>query len=389
MVGHTQLRRALVVFLLQLIVVATTHGEPAPSWVLDSSSMYKGYFGESAIVDEFYKKAGYTEVLGKWHPTEPGPDRIFRGPDGRLEAHEVKAYRGWAGKSGLSAEVNGAKMEELSNAWIEEWENRTIANPVAPAREKLVAQEMRQQRLNGGIRRVYDEVNLSEGRWRSSIAVPNGPTGVQLQEKMGPINIERLTEKFRSGQARLDALRLDEIEKRNKVMRNQRLQEFETPPKSWEDYKKAGSTQFEKCSVEAGVLTADGRLIVSVQEGATAGLLVFSLEAGVAGYQYLKGDIYKPEFERKVMDAAVKGSTVGGCTAVAVFLGATPGGVVVLGVGIGAYFIADAALTEWHRHEDAKYLNRDDIAHLGIEIDSVLDMKPDPDIPLNVGNWGK
>ena len=113
--------------------------------------------------------------------------------------------------------------------------------------------------------------------------------------------------------------------------------------------------------MRAGVLTPEGRLIVSISEGAGAGLLVFSLESGAASYQYLKGEIYRPEFERKVMDAAVKGGTVGGVTAVAVFLGATPQGWVVLGLGIGAYYLADAALTEWHKREDAKYVTGNDL----------------------------
>jgi len=99
------------------------------------------------------------------------------------------------------------------------------------------------------------------------------------------------------------------------------------------------------------------------------------VDAGDAGYQYLRGNIYRPAFEQKIMDAAVKGVAVGSTIAVAVFLGATPQGWVVLGLGIGAYCITDAALSQWHEFQNRHFLNGSDLAQYGIEIDSVLDIK--------------
>ena len=125
-------------------------------------------------------------------------------------------------------------------------------------------------------------------------------------------------------------------------------------------------------------------MIVGAGEGAAAGLLVFSVEAGEGGYQYLKHDIYKPAFERKVMDAAVKRAIGTWRTAVAIFIGATPGGWVVLAIGVGGYCITDIALSQWHEQQNRQHLTRDDLAQYGIEINSVLDMKTD-DASLNIG----
>ncbi len=52
-----------------------------------------------------------------------------------------------------------------------------------------------------------------------------------------------------------------------------------------------------------------------------ADVAAFVTEAGVADYHYLRGNILKPEFERETRDAAIKGRTVGGAVAGAIFFG--------------------------------------------------------------------
>lgn len=372
-----------VTFFMLLLTSVLSFAQ-TPTDILDAPTMYKGYFGESHV-EEFYRAAGRTDMLGKWHPNATGPDKVYRLPDGRIEVHEVKTYTGWAGKEAMKVDVNGKEMYQLSDAWLKEWEERTLKNPFASVGERETALQVSEASLKGKLVRIFDEVNLGEGKWRSSVASADGQAGVRLEENMGPIRIERLERKMNDAIAKLDKLRLGELEKSGKVVKMPRLTEFPETPKEWNDYKKIAKRDFERCTVKAGLLTADGRLIVSIKDGAVAGLLVFSLEAGSAYCQYMKGDIYKPEYEQKVMDAAIKGIAVGGTTAVAVFLGTTPHGWVVLGLGIGAYCITDAVLTQWHKLEAANYLNSGDLAHLGIEIDSVLDTN-DPDILLNIGN---
>jgi hypothetical protein len=356
-----------------------------PTAIVDASSMYKGAFGE-ALVDEFYLGAGRTDVLGKWHPNGTGPDRIFRLPDGRLEVHEVKAYQSWAGKEAMKADVGGQQLYELSDDWLEQWERRTLSSPHASTAEKQLASEIKQARANGKLVRVYDEIHLTEGQWRSSNVHPSGKSSVVLDERTGPVKIDRMARRYEEHIAKFEKLRLRALEAKNKAMRQPRLSEFEKPPSAWGDYDKLGKKRFGKCAVKPGLFTADGRLVVAGVEGGAAGLMVFGLDAGHAYYDFAKGNIYKPEFEKRLMDAAVKGTAVGGATAVAVFLGATPAGWVVLGVGIGAYCITDAVMTEWHRQNDKRYLNRSDLAHFGIEMNSVLDIR-DPGIALNVENW--
>lgn len=156
-------------------------------------------------------------------------------------------------------------------------------------------------------------------------------------------------------------------------------------PTKLNDYNKY--TKAKNAKIYPGILLNDGRLLVSLKEGASAGIIVFAAESAFAIYQYMNGDIFKPEFERKLADASIKGGAVAGGTAVAVLLGSNPAGWIVAGIGVGSYFISDAALTVWHESQDAKYINRDDLAVFGIEIDSVLEIEIDPDIPLNVEVW--
>ena len=131
-----------------------------------------------------------------------------------------------------------------------------------------------------------------------------------------------------------------------------------------------------KC-LHAGLLTSDGRLLLAVKEGGKTALMIIAIEGGIATYQYVSGGILKPEFEEKMVDAAIKGTSVGTAVGVAVFLGATPGGLVVLAVGTGAYFIVDKGIAMWREHQAKKYINIKDLAAYGISLDTTLDLPQD------------
>ena len=131
-----------------------------------------------------------------------------------------------------------------------------------------------------------------------------------------------------------------------------------------------------------GLLAADGRLLVSLRAGAVDGAIVFALEGGIATYSYVNGDINKPDFQEKLVDAAIKGASVGGAVAVSVLLGAGPGGWVVLAVGIGAYEISDLAVNSWRRSQNRKYLTFEDLQPFGIVPETTLDLKLETTLDL-------
>ena len=131
-----------------------------------------------------------------------------------------------------------------------------------------------------------------------------------------------------------------------------------------------------------GLLAADGRLLVSLKSGASAGLMVFAIDGGIATYSYVNGNINKPEFQEKLVDAAIKGTSVGGAVAVSVLLGAGPGGWVVLAVGIGAYEISDFAVSSWRMSQKRKYLTFADLEPFGIVSETTLDLKLDTTLDL-------
>lgn len=135
----------------------------------------------------------------------------------------------------------------------------------------------------------------------------------------------------------------------------------------------------ESVVTTAGIVGKNGSIwIPALKTAAWEGGAVLSIEAGVACFEYCSGAIHKPEFERKLQDAAIKGAAVSGASGIAVVVfSATPGGWVVLGVGFGAYMITDIALTYIHKQQDRKYLTIEDLAPFGITSDTILDIESD------------
>lgn len=134
-----------------------------------------------------------------------------------------------------------------------------------------------------------------------------------------------------------------------------------------------------------GLITNDGRLVVFISKPQGLGLLSFAIDSGIATYKYAKGDIRQGELEEKIIEAAVKGATVGTATAVAVTLGAIPGGWVVEGVAFAAYVVADISIEALK----PRHISPKDLEALGIEIESALGMPLDivlgkKDTPLDL-----
>ena len=130
-----------------------------------------------------------------------------------------------------------------------------------------------------------------------------------------------------------------------------------------------------------GLITNDGRLVVFISKPQGLGLLSFAIDSGIATYQYAKGDIRQGELEEKIIEAAVKGVTVGfAAKAVAVALVATPGGWVVEGIVFATYVVADISIEALRpRHispEDMKALELEVVSILGMPIDDALFDRP-------------
>lgn len=134
-------------------------------------------------------------------------------------------------------------------------------------------------------------------------------------------------------------------------------------------------------------LVRDGRLLVSLESGAGAGFLVFAVDAAAPSWQYAHGEILKPEYRERIVQAAINGAGVGGATAVMVILGANPAGLAVIGVATGAYIAIDKLQQVYRENRNAVYLTKADLLAFGIPFDSVLDVAIDKGIPLNLDNW--
>lgn len=134
----------------------------------------------------------------------------------------------------------------------------------------------------------------------------------------------------------------------------------------------------EEASVKLckGLYTSTGKLIVPVNTpGVGAGVLVFAADVGGATYQYFSGAILKEEFERKLADAAVRGVACGVAHAVLVALVRTPGGILMTVVSIGAYMVADYAITLYRRAVDGSKLTAADLQVYGVELNSIFGLE--------------
>ena len=333
----------------------------------------KGFFGES-LADDIYQAAGRKIVPFKMNPNINGPDKIYRLPNGMLEVHEIKAYSSWAGKTAMRTTAAKVPTCELSTRWCENWIKETLSKGTASEAEKAAASVLADAIKNKNVKFVFDEFNLTTQQFRMSDVLQVGLDDVKLVERMGPTKLNHFNQYFSRKTKDYLNLKMGNLDNimtspgTNDSWRPiSRKDQFDLIPR--EQCKDAG---VKKIEVHNALMTQDGRLLVSVKTGVTAGLMVFAMDSGHAVYQYLGGDILKPQLERKIADAAVRGAFVGTCVGVTVFLGATPTGWVVLAVSIGSYFVVDTVLQVWHEQQERKYLTIDDLQGWGISLDTPL-----------------
>lgn len=149
----------------------------------------------------------------------------------------------------------------------------------------------------------------------------------------------------------------------------------------------AQSRGLKNFKVVPGLLAPNGKLFVALKSGASATAIVFSIDSGIATYQYLSGDLFTHEYKEKIVRSAINGTAIGGATAVAVLLGANPAGLVVAGVAFGTYLIVDKTLDAYHEITDRYIFTPEDLQLFGLRVDSILDIKIDEHIPLAVESW--
>ena len=98
-----------------------------------------------------------------------------------------------------------------------------------------------------------------------------------------------------------------------------------------------------------------------INAGLTAGIMTFILSEGVTAYCYFKGEISKDKFVLESAKNCTAGLLTGTTTFVAVTLGATPGGPIVLGIGIGTYLLCDIVFTRIERAIDYRRFHIEDM----------------------------
>jgi hypothetical protein len=166
-------------------------------------------------------------------------------------------------------------------------------------------------------------------------------------------------------------------------LRASRVVRLPTPPSEIGQYAKVAEKtglNVTKTEVVSGLLLADGRVVMTASKvGAGAGLLTFAVDGGIATIKHLNGSLLDADYERELGYAAIKGTTVGTGFAVAIVLGATPAGWVVLAVGTGTYIVTDFAVRCYEDKRNFSKLTIKDLKAFGIPVTG----KPDFGIPAS------
>ena len=98
-----------------------------------------------------------------------------------------------------------------------------------------------------------------------------------------------------------------------------------------------------------------------INAGLSAGVMTFILSEGVTGYCYFKGEISKDKFVIESAKNCSAAIMTGSATFVAVTLGASAGGPIVLGIGIGSYMLCDIAFERLERAIDYRHFHIEDM----------------------------
>lgn len=102
-------------------------------------------------------------------------------------------------------------------------------------------------------------------------------------------------------------------------------------------------------------------VVNGINAGISAGVMTFILSEAATGYCYFKGDINTDKFVLESAKNCSAAILTGTATFVAVTLGATPGGPVVLAIGVGTYMLCDIAFSRLERAIDYGYFHVEDM----------------------------
>ena len=372
----------MIITLLAVLFTLCTEASPLDN----ATTAEKGFFGEN-FVEEFMSATGRKCISIPKDPCTIGPDRIFLLPDGTIELHEIKAYSTWAGENALKTTANGQPTYQLSKRWVTNWISSTLHDSSSSQAQRALATKVKEAIANGKCKYVLDSINLSEGKIITYQVLQKGTNDISITTKTGPVKISHLRSRIRRSKQTLE------------IIRNRTPQRLMKSPKIHSTTNLKPGKMKAICRKETGfkgrievrpaLLTPTGRLLVSMKAGSMAGLMVFAADTGMATFYYFNGEINQRELGTAIEYAAIRALFVGVCVGVTVALGATPGGICVLAVAIGAYFIVDTAIRMWEAHLDKQYLTINDLRSFGITSDTTLDLVDTPlemeyDTPLNL-----
>ena len=401
--------------------------------IYSEKTFLKGPAGET-VSDVLFKNYGWTKLEIKPLNSKHGLDGVYVKSTSSGAIKDVLFVESKAEGAQLGYLISGAKQG--SKAYIEEklsqYKNEVLSG--LPKNDPLVIEFEELQRAGSKlgypsrvVRSVFEdgkwnvtmrpvtspqpeEAILGEPTFETSIDLANPKKGIQKRladgiaknlksglENSGvsPERANAIVKEFNAGKimgwepivAEVNKLppAIDSIAQEFRAARVVRLP---TPPSEIGQYAKAASKaalNVTKTEVVSGLLLADGRVVMTAAKvGAGAGLLSFAGDGGIATIKHVKGELLDSDYERELGYATIKGASVGTGVGVAVVLGATPAGWVVLAVGIGAYIVTDFAIHCYENKRNFSSLTIEDLKAFGIPVSNKGDFGIPTSKSLNV-----
>jgi len=342
------------------------------------SSTQKGDVGERTaekIIKRIYPE--YECIYRHNSSNSKGSDLIFKNRrTGKFLIVEAKFYSEWAKESDLISKIGKVKSKELSDYWLKN----------DPKIKNLIKSD---PSFLKNCRRIYIPLNydLEEYRVYEVLKDSKNPKDVRLSKliedgKWRP-EVYRTLENFPSEKLQKSGyLTTPNV---TKLKGSEKTRPYKAKNLAVTRAKKS-PFPVRRIIAAAGFITRDGSLFAFLKNSPWGeAVIVLTIEGGNALYRRSIGEISQFQFNRMIIGTAFKSSAVGGASALAIYLGATPAGWIVLGVATGAYFIADKVYRTWEEHQRNQFLMPQDLYRLGIEIEPVFDFK-NPNIPFSFRN---
>ena len=287
-----------------------------------------------AGASRFARAKGWETIMdGTNKAIRQGLDGVCRSPDGLV--HVIEA------KGGTSQLGRGYGYPQGSSEWAVKASERVLRSPRATAVEREAVRSVLKAARDGKLR-------VHTIRTKHILGEPT----VTVLEK----TVHGTDDAARLARSVVDK-RGGEVLRRLAKTKPGAAGTKPQPPRSLPIRRPAKPT-----SLVVKVQGTTGRLLRLLKSlGFVAGGMTLAIDSGIAWGLHYRGQINKSELAEKIQDATVRATAVGVAVQAVYFVAATPGGLVVVGVAVVSYVVADALISHIREEYGSRHVTVKDL----------------------------